>query len=66
MSTAVQTGQIVELIFMPNDPDPIKPGDRGVVTYVTAFSTGGWQIGVAWKSGRTLRLVPGDQFKVVE
>lgn len=47
-------GQRIELIAMPDDPDPIAPGSRGTVT----GGTGG-QMRVAWDCGRSIMLIPG-------
>lgn len=46
--------------ILPNDPAPLEIGDEGEVTMVT-----NWQITVAWESGRTLMLLPGDPFEVL-
>lgn len=55
-------GKRIELISMPEDPDPIKPGEQGVCWDVDAAGS----LMVNWDSGRSLSLVPGtDQFKIV-
>ena len=61
----VNPGDRIELVFMPNDPDPIAPGTQGTVTDIKEFNFGEWevQISVDWDNGRTLMLVvPPDEF----
>lgn len=44
------------------DPDPIEPGMRGNVTYVTPIPGGETQVGVDWDNGRNLAVIlPIDQ-----
>ena len=63
--TTCKTGDRVRLLSMPDDPDPIPVGSVGTVTYVTTGPLA--QVGVAWDSGRSLNLIPGeDQFEVIE
>jgi len=52
----VVEGDRVELVHMPDDPNPIEPGTRGTVTNVHQ-SVG--IIGVRWDNGRGLNLVVG-------
>lgn len=67
----LKAGDRIELVSMPNDPDPIPFGTRGTVTW-----NGGWvrgitardyeQISVKWDNGRTLGLcIPPDVVRVV-
>jgi hypothetical protein len=51
-----RVGDRIELISMPEEPDPIPPGTRGTVQY-----------GVKWDNGRGLSLcVPPDEFKILD
>jgi len=55
-------GKRVEVISMPDDPDPIKPGEQGICKDVD----GAGQLMVKWDNGRYLSLIPGtDSFKLV-
>jgi len=54
----VTIGDRVELIAMPNDPHPVRPGTRGTVTHL-CDTRGMEQIGVAWDDGRSLAIIPG-------
>jgi hypothetical protein len=59
-------GSTVELLEMPNDPDPIPVGTRGVVVEIHD-SPGFEQIEVKWENHRTLFLIPGaDRWRVIE
>lgn len=59
-------GDLIELIEMPDDPDPIPAGTRGTVTFVGPRDGLGQQIGVDWENGRSLMLVNGvDRFLVL-
>lgn len=61
-----QVGDYIELIEMPDDPDPLAPGSRGTVNYVGKRGGMGQQIGVKWDNGRTLMLVNGtDRFRIL-
>jgi hypothetical protein len=60
-------GTRIELIDMPNDPDPIPPGTRGTVkgSWLNTFGKN-LQVDVDWDNGRRLLLVcPPDKFKIV-
>jgi hypothetical protein len=58
-------GSTIELLEMPNDPDPIPVGTRGVVVEIRD-SRGFEQIEVKWENGRTLFLLPGaDRWRIV-
>lgn len=64
--TDLKIGDRIELIEMPDDPDPIPPGTQGTVNYVGRFAGEGQQIGVKWDNDRTLMLINGvDIFKVL-
>jgi len=58
----VQEGDRIMLLEMLDDPCPLEPGSTGTVTSVNA-DVG--QIHVKWDSGRTLMLVPPDQFDII-
>ena len=66
MQTQLKKGDRIRLVSMPQDPDPIPVGTKGVVTAIHIHK--GWtQLEVAWEIGRSLMLVvPPDQFEVVE
>jgi hypothetical protein len=62
-------GDIIEMINMPDDPNPILPGTKGMV--VGYNSVGGPfnedHMSVNWENGRNLSLIVGvDEFKVVK
>ena len=59
-------GDVIRVLHMPEDPDPIPAGSTGIVTRVTEGTFA--QIDVRWNdSGRSLSLVPGvDQFEVIK
>lgn len=62
-----KVGDRIELVHMPDDPDPIPDGSKGRVILVSAFYDGTFQIVVDWGCKRSLRLVyPTDQFRVIE
>lgn len=52
----VPVGARIELIAMRDDPHPIEPGSLGTVR----AGSNGAQVKVAWDSGRTLMLIPGE------
>ena len=61
-------GDVIEMVDMPNDPNPITPGTKGVVTGYT--TVGGPfhedHMDVDWENGRGLSVIVGeDKFKVV-
>jgi hypothetical protein len=61
----VKIGDRIELVEMPEDPDPIPPGTQGTVDWVNELPRF-VQIGVRWDNGRSLMLcVPPDRFRVV-
>lgn len=57
----------IELLDMPDDPNPIPPGTQGVVTAVHYINgMGFWQIQVDWDNGRSLMLsIPPDEIRVL-
>lgn len=62
-------GDIIEMINMPDDPNPIPPGTKGMVVSYT--SVGGPfdedHMDVNWENGRALSLIVGiDEYKVVK
>lgn len=75
MSVLPEPGDRIEVISMPQEPDPIETGKRGTVLNVVdtdGLARGSHQIWVDWDCGedevpRTLSLiVPPDQFRIVE
>jgi hypothetical protein len=62
---ALQPGDRIRLVEMPDDPAPILPGTTGTVVWVREQGT--WlQVGVAWDNGRTLMLsMPPDRVEVL-
>lgn len=57
------TGKRIRMIEMPDDPDPIKPGEEGEITGVDDLG----QIMVKWDNGRTLSLIPEiDKYEIIE
>lgn len=58
-------GDRIELISMPEDPDPILPGTQGTITWVGPDFQDEPQYAVAWDNGRTLGLAPIDRVKVL-
>ena len=64
-------GDRIELVAMPDDPDPIFVGEQGTVDDVQDLSDFSkekecYQISVKWDSGRTLSLMaPPDQFRIL-
>jgi len=57
-------GDLVELIEMPDDPQPVPQGSRGTVLDVLSHLD---QIAVDWENGRSLAIVPSvDRFAVID
>lgn len=53
-------GDRIVLDAMPDDPDPVRRGERGVVLWVEPVLNC-WHVGVRWDNGRTLALcMPPD------
>jgi hypothetical protein len=70
---SARIGDRIELIHMPNDPDPIPAGTQGVVTDINFRSDTDQtaklrdQISVEWDNGRSLMLIQGvDRYRVIE
>lgn len=62
-----KVGDIIELISMDNDPNPIEAGDTGEVESVSSMGPGEYQIQVDWESGRRLHLLyPQDKFRIIK
>lgn len=64
----LEVGDRIELVHMPEDPDPIEPGAQGTVRRIQRLE---WsdctQISVDWDNGRTLHLcVPPDRYRIIE
>ena len=58
-------GSRIRLTSMPEDPDPIQPGELGTVTGIQPVLDF-WQVEVSWDSGRKLSLVtPPDRFDIL-
>ena len=49
---------------LPEDPEPLEVGERGMVTDLLGGPLP--QIHVKWDSGRALSLLPDDPFRVLE
>lgn len=64
----MKKGDRIELLSMPQDPDPIPTGTKGTITFVSEIRSMGFtQVGVKWDNGRSLMLsVPPDQFRILE
>lgn len=61
----MKVGERIELLSMPNDPDPIPVGSQGTITHVEKLDDS-YQIDVDWDSGRTLMLItPPDRFRTL-
>jgi hypothetical protein len=65
----MQVGDRIELVQMPEDPDPIPPGTQGTVTNIvdtSFFEPGSTQVWVDWDNGRGLSLqIPPDRVRVI-
>jgi hypothetical protein len=61
----LKVGDRIRMINMPDDPNPIPPGEMGVVYRIAPFPE--WtQVYVSWDSGRSLMLsIPPDVVEVV-
>lgn len=61
-------GDRIEMVHMPDDPEPILSGARGTVREVQpGFQPGEVVLSVRWDNGRTLSVVmPPDQIIKVE
>lgn len=66
MAVELAPGTRIELIEMPDDPDPIPPGTQGTV--VRHVNIGSWaeQLWIEWDISRNLALIPGvDTWRVL-
>ena len=62
-------GDIIEMINMPDDPNPIPPGTKGMVVSYTSVGVPFDEdhMDVNWENGRALSLIVGiDEYKVVK
>lgn len=57
MTRCAAEGDRIELVEMPDDPEPIPPGAKGTIKRITAGPYP--QIHVEWDDGYTLMLIPG-------
>lgn len=63
---SVKKGDRIELIAMPEDPNPVPRGTRGTVTHVSRVGDAFTQISVEWDNGSRLMLsCPPDRFRLV-
>jgi hypothetical protein len=61
--TEVKKGDTIKLISMVDDPNPVQPGTKGVVTDIDDTGT----LFVKWENGRTLGILPGiDEYEVLD
>ena len=59
-------GDRIEMVRMNNDPDPIPPGTKGTVDFVSKTPWDDVQLGVKWDNGRTLSvLLPEDSIRKI-
>lgn len=66
MQAPCSEGDHIRLTKMPNDPNPIPVGTKGVVTKVMKSWDGKWHISVKWEIERSLALIaPVDEFEVI-
>lgn len=62
----LKPGDRIELIAMPEDPNPIPRGARGTVTHVNRVGDTFSQVSVDWDNGSALMLsFPPDQVRLV-
>lgn len=59
-------GTRIELLHMPDDPNPIPPGTRGTVRKARRIPGLGTQIEVDWDIPRSLSLVERDVWITVD
>jgi len=62
-----KTGDRIELIRMEDDPNPVKPGERGTVREIYRVYNNQAQIWVNWDNGRNgiAVILPIDEIKLV-
>ena len=60
-SKTLKVGDRIELLTMPEDPNPVPEGTQGTVESMTVDScdTAEYIIGVKWDNGRTLNVCTG-------
>lgn len=62
-------GDVIEMVEMPDDPNPIEPGTKGVVRRINTQYFGGQpeeHLQIRWENGRTLKVIlPHDKIKIV-
>lgn len=65
----MEVGDRIQLIIMPDDPDPIPPGTQGTIVEIVSLHMGiprQVQVEVDWDIKRSLALViPPDRIKVL-
>jgi Domain of unknown function (DUF4314) len=62
-----EEGDLIKLVSMTNDPDPIEPGATGKVIMRPIWFQDAWQVTVEWHNGRALCLVvPPDVAEKIE
>lgn len=68
----MKIGDTIELLEMPNDPNPIPVGTNGVVRGMKHIDTSGpkgsfYQVDVDWENDRKLMLViPPDKVRILK
>ncbi len=68
-ASGLSTGDRIELIEMPEEPNPLPRGSKGAVEWVEDVNLGGsggrfTQVGVEWDNGRSLMLsIPPDRVR---
>jgi len=62
-----EKGDRVQLVSMPEEPDPIPIGTKGTVVFVNLAPGIGTQVEIKWDNGRTLMAcLPPDLIRVIE
>jgi hypothetical protein len=65
----MKVGDRVEMISMPEDPNPIEAGTKGTIEHINPVDFGSekfTQVSVKWDNGRTLMVcIPPDQIRVI-
>lgn len=67
----MKVGDRIELVEMPDDPNPIPTGTKGTIEHINPVDFGRGdkftQIDVKWDNGRTLMLsIPPDRIRIIE
>lgn len=61
-----EVGDRIRLIHMPEDHDPIRPGETGTVIWVEDGLAESKLIGMEWDNGRSLSLcIPPDKYEIL-